>query len=209
MYVHVVGGQTLERRAAFAPFLVLAPGTTFSKPVDKTLIPLINFYEPRGFMKGQRSKNHCVNRTKNGCVRADAERQREDDGRGETGALADSPSRVTNVFEERFEPRQASLIAHAFLQSARLLSDGSDSFREHCVVGIEPRSERMRSLVEQSLMLVTALTPHIGYDRAAKIALHAHRHGMSLREAALALGVVSAADFDSWVRPEDMAEPSR
>jgi fumarate hydratase class II len=99
------------------------------------------------------------------------------------------------------------LIAHAFLQSARLLTDGAESFREHCVVGIEPNAERMRALLEQSLMLVTALTPHIGYDAAAKVAQHAHRHGVGLREAALALGAVSAEDFDLWVKPEQMLGP--
>jgi fumarate hydratase class II len=101
------------------------------------------------------------------------------------------------------------LMIHAFLQSARLLSDGADSFTEHCVLGIEPNAERMRALLEQSLMLVTALTPHIGYDAAAKVAMHAHRHGISLREAALALGAVSAENFERWVRPESMVGPSR
>ncbi|RYZ09676.1 MAG: class II fumarate hydratase [Myxococcales bacterium] len=96
------------------------------------------------------------------------------------------------------------LIAHAFLQSARLLADGADSFREHCMEGLEPDAARMRHHLEQSLMLVTALTPHVGYDAAAKVAHHAHHHGLSLREAALALGVVSAQDFDRWVRPEAM-----
>jgi fumarate hydratase class II len=96
------------------------------------------------------------------------------------------------------------LIAHAFLQSARLLSDGADSFREHCVQGLEPDVARMRSHLDQSLMLVTALAPHVGYDAAAKVAHHAHHHGLSLRAAALALGVVSAEDFDRWVRPEAM-----
>ena len=96
------------------------------------------------------------------------------------------------------------LIAHAFLQSARLLADGADSFREHCVVGLEADADRMRQLLEQSLMLVTALAPHIGYDAAAKVAHHAHHHGLSLREAALALGAVSAEDFERWVKPEDM-----
>ncbi|HYJ09506.1 MAG TPA: class II fumarate hydratase, partial [Polyangiaceae bacterium] len=99
------------------------------------------------------------------------------------------------------------LIAHAFLQSARLLSDGAASFREHCVVGIEPNLARMKQLLEQSLMLVTALTPHVGYDAAAEIAHHAHHHATSLREAALALGRVSAEDFDRWVRPEQMVGP--
>ena len=101
------------------------------------------------------------------------------------------------------------LIAHAFLQSARLLADAADSFREHCVVGIEPDEQRMKQLLEQSLMLVTALTPHVGYDVAAKIAQHAHRHGTSLRDAALALGSVSGEDFDRWVRPEAMVGPGR
>jgi fumarate hydratase, class II len=96
------------------------------------------------------------------------------------------------------------LLIYGFLQSARLLADGADSFREHCVVGIEPNAGRMRQLLEQSLMLVTALTPHIGYDAAAKLAHHAHHHGMSLRDAALSLGVVSAEDFDRWVVPDEM-----
>jgi fumarate hydratase class II len=96
------------------------------------------------------------------------------------------------------------LIIHCFLQSARLLADACDSFREHCVAGLEPDVARMRHLLEQSLMLVTALTPHVGYDAAAKIAHHAHHTGQSLREAALALELVSAEDFDRWVRPEAM-----
>lgn len=96
------------------------------------------------------------------------------------------------------------LIAHCFLQSARLLADGADSFREHCAAGIEPDVARMAHLVERSLMLVTALTPHLGYDAAAKIAHHAHHAGLSLREAALELGLLSEQDFDRWVRAEDM-----
>jgi fumarate hydratase, class II len=96
------------------------------------------------------------------------------------------------------------LIAHAFLQSTRLLADGADGFREHCVAGLAPNVARMRHLLEQSLMLVTALAPHIGYDAAAKVAHHAHHHGLSLKEAALALGAVSAEDFERWVRPEAM-----
>jgi fumarate hydratase class II len=96
------------------------------------------------------------------------------------------------------------MIIHAFLQSARLLADGARSFEEHCARGIEPDGERIRELVERSLMLVTALSPHIGYDRAAEIAKKAHRDGTTLREAALALGHVRAEDFDRWVRPEAM-----
>jgi fumarate hydratase class II len=101
------------------------------------------------------------------------------------------------------------LIAHACLQSIRLLADGCRSFEEHCVRGIEPNLPRIRELVERSLMLVTALAPHIGYDRAAEIAKKAHRDGSTLREAALALGYVSASDFDRWVRPEAMIGPTR
>ena len=99
------------------------------------------------------------------------------------------------------------MIIHAFLQSARLLGDGCRSFEEHCARGIEPNEERIRELLERSLMLVTALAPHIGYDRAAEIAKKAHREGSTLREAALALGYVSAADFERWVRPEAMIGP--
>ena len=96
------------------------------------------------------------------------------------------------------------LLAHAFLQSARLLADGAKSFDEHCARGIEPNRERIGENLSRSLMLVTALSPHVGYDAAAKIARHAHEHGLSLREAALALGLVSGEDFDRWVRPEEM-----
>ena len=100
------------------------------------------------------------------------------------------------------------LIIHAFLQSARLLADGARSFEEHCARGIEPDVARIGELLARSLMLVTALAPHIGYDRAAEIAKKAHRDGSTLREAALALGYVSAQDFDRWVRPEAMIGPS-
>jgi fumarate hydratase class II len=101
------------------------------------------------------------------------------------------------------------LIIHAFLQSARLLADGCRSFEEHCARGIEANQGRIRELVERSLMLVTALSPHIGYDRAAEIAKKAHRDGSTLREAALALGYVKAEDFDRWVRPESMLGPGQ
>ena len=96
------------------------------------------------------------------------------------------------------------LIIHGFLQSSRLLADGAESFREHCMAGLEANPDRMRYLLEQSLMLVTALAPHIGYDAAAKVAHHAHHTGSSLRDAAVSLGVVSAEDFERWVRPDDM-----
>jgi fumarate hydratase, class II len=96
------------------------------------------------------------------------------------------------------------VIAHAFLQSVRLLADGMASFEEHCARGIEPDRERIAHLVGNSLMLVTALAPRIGYDKAAQIAKKAHKEKTSLREAALALGYVSASDYDRWVKPEDM-----
>ena len=96
------------------------------------------------------------------------------------------------------------LIAHAFLQSTRLLADAMNSFEQHCVVGIEPDRARIASLMAGSLMLVTALSPHIGYDRAAEIAHKAHHEGTTLREAALALGHVTPQDFDAWVRPDQM-----
>jgi fumarate hydratase class II len=99
------------------------------------------------------------------------------------------------------------VIIHAFLQSLRLLADGCRSFEEHCVRGIRANEPRIRELLERSLMLVTALSPHIGYDRAAEIAKKAHREGKTLREAALALGYVNAEDFDRWVRPEAMIGP--
>jgi fumarate hydratase class II len=100
------------------------------------------------------------------------------------------------------------LVINAFLQSARLLGDGCRSFEEHCARGIEPNAARIAELVAGSLMLVTALSPHIGYDRAAEIAKKAHHEGTTLREAALALGYVSAQDFDRWVKPGDMIGPS-
>jgi fumarate hydratase class II len=96
------------------------------------------------------------------------------------------------------------LIIHNFLGSCRLLADGMASFDEHCARGITPNEARIAELLERSLMLVTALAPHIGYDRAAEVAKRAHRDGSTLREAALALGYVSAAQFDQWVRPERM-----
>jgi fumarate hydratase, class II len=101
------------------------------------------------------------------------------------------------------------MMIHAFLQSARLLADGCRSFEEHCARGIEPNEARIRDLVEGSLMLVTALAPHIGYDRAAEIAKKAHREGTTLRAAALALGYVKEEDFDRWVRADAMIGPGR
>ncbi len=96
------------------------------------------------------------------------------------------------------------MIAHNFQQSVRLLGDGMVSFNDHCAAGIEPNRARIAELVDRSLMLVTALNPHIGYDKAAQIAKKAHQQGSSLREAAIASGHVTAAQFDEWVQPEKM-----
>jgi fumarate hydratase class II len=101
------------------------------------------------------------------------------------------------------------LIIHNFLGSVRLLADGMDSFDHNCAAGIEPERERIDALLRGSLMLVTALNPHIGYDNAAKIAKHAHKTRKSLREAAIELGLVSGADFDTWVRPAEMVHPTK
>jgi len=100
------------------------------------------------------------------------------------------------------------MLIHNFLQSVRLLADGCASFEEHCARGIQPNEARIRELVERSLMLVTALAPHVGYDRAAEIAKKAHREGSTLKAAALSLGYVSAADYDRWVQPGAMTKPS-
>jgi len=96
------------------------------------------------------------------------------------------------------------LIIHNVLRSILLLADACESFREHCAQGIEPDRDRIARHVHESLMLVTALAPHIGYDKAAAIAKHAHAHGLSLRDAAIALGTVTAEQFDAWVKPEQM-----
>ena len=96
------------------------------------------------------------------------------------------------------------MVAHNFLQSVRLLADGMVSFNDHCAVGITPNRERINELVERSLMLVTALNTHIGYDKAAYIAKKAHKEGTSLREAAVASGHVTGEQFDQWVIPGNM-----
>jgi fumarate hydratase class II len=96
------------------------------------------------------------------------------------------------------------LLAHDLLQSCRLIADGAASFREHCAAGIEPRRDRIGLNLERSLMLVTALNPHIGYDAAARIAKTAHATGKTLRETAIELGLVTPQQYDEWVRPEKM-----
>jgi fumarate hydratase class II len=99
------------------------------------------------------------------------------------------------------------VILHNVLESIRLLADAINSFNEHCAKGIEPDLNRIREHLENSLMLVTALNPHIGYEKAAQISLKAYRENVSLRQAALASGFVTAEQFDQWVRPEEMTRP--
>ncbi|MGH6748878.1 MAG: class II fumarate hydratase [Methyloceanibacter sp.] len=99
------------------------------------------------------------------------------------------------------------LLAYAMLQSIRLLGDVADSFTQNCIVGIEANRERIKDHMQRSLMLVTALAPHIGYDKASEIAKAAHKRGTTLREEAVRLGHVTAEDFDRLVRPEDMIMP--
>ena len=99
------------------------------------------------------------------------------------------------------------MIAHNVCQSIRLLADGMRSFEEHCARGIQPERGRIAELVDRSLMLVTALNPHIGYDRAAQIAKRAHQEGTTLREAAVASGHLTGEEFDAWVVPERMTGP--
>jgi fumarate hydratase class II len=101
------------------------------------------------------------------------------------------------------------LVIHNFLQSVRLLADGINSFDKHCVAGLQPNRERIADLVSRSLMLVTALNPHIGYDKAAQIAKKAHKEGLSLKESALALGHLTSEQFDQWVVPGEMISPDK
>ncbi|MNC33867.1 Fumarate hydratase class II [compost metagenome] len=98
------------------------------------------------------------------------------------------------------------VIVHNLLQSIRLLGDGCRNFNQHCIAGMEPDAARMAEHLERGLMLVTALNPHIGYDKAAQIAKKAYAENTSLRQAALALGFLSNEEFDNWVRPEQMLE---
>jgi fumarate hydratase, class II len=99
------------------------------------------------------------------------------------------------------------VIIYNLLQSIRLLADAATSFADHCVAGIAADHERIAELLQRSLMLVTALSPHIGYDKAAEVAKKAHREGLSLEQAAAALGYVTPEDFERWVRPEKMIGP--
>ncbi|EIE02520.1 class II fumarate hydratase [Leptospira licerasiae] len=100
------------------------------------------------------------------------------------------------------------LIIHNVLNSIRLLADSAVSFEEHCARGIEPNKENIKEHLKNSLMLVTALNPHIGYDNAAKIAKNAHKKGTSLKESGIELGLLTSEQFDQWVLPEKMISPS-
>ncbi|ETO27204.1 hypothetical protein RFI_09929 [Reticulomyxa filosa] len=101
------------------------------------------------------------------------------------------------------------LIVSNVLNSIQLLADAMNSFTDNCVVGIQPNKNKIAEYVHTSLMLVTALNPHIGYDNAAKIAKKAHEEGTTLKEAAVALGLLTEDEFDSFVRPEQMIGPSK
>ena len=96
------------------------------------------------------------------------------------------------------------IMAYNIINSARLLGDACQSFNDNCAVGIEPNYKVIQEKLEKSLMLITALNPHIGYENAAKIAKKAYKEGTTLREAALALELVNETQFNEWVRPEDM-----
>ena len=115
-----------------------------------------------------------------------------------------SPKEVCRYYYDIAEASGSPVLIYNFLQSVRLLADGMASFNEHCAVGIEPNRERISQLLNESLMLVTALNTHIGYDKAAEIAKKAHHEGLTLKASALALGYLTEAEFDSWVRPEEM-----
>ncbi len=101
------------------------------------------------------------------------------------------------------------VIIYNVLQSIKLIADASNSFADNCVVGIEANKERITKLMNESLMLVTALNPHIGYDNAAKVAKKAHKEGTTLKQAAMKLKLLNEKDFDKWVRPEDMIGPKK
>jgi fumarate hydratase class II len=121
-------------------------------------------------------------------------------GNDTTVALSNSQGHFQlNVFKP--------VILHNVLESIELLADACRSFDRHCAQGLEPNLDRIRQHLEESLMLVTALNPHIGYEKSAAIALKAHRDGLSLRDAAIASGDVTAEQFAEWVNPAKMARP--
>ena len=99
------------------------------------------------------------------------------------------------------------LIIHNILQSIHLMADSSKSFANYCIKGLKADKEKIKKFLDNSLMLVTALAPKIGYDNAAKIAKHAHMNGLTLRESSLQLGLLTNDQFDQWVRPLEMIGP--
>ena len=101
------------------------------------------------------------------------------------------------------------VIIYNVLQSIRLVADAAESFTDNCVVGIEANEKRIKQLLHESLMLVTALNPHIGYDNAAKVAKKAHTEGTTLKEAAVALGLLTSDEFEKYVVPENMTGPRK
>ncbi|MGT0244023.1 hypothetical protein ACVNP1_07970 [Staphylococcus aureus] len=99
------------------------------------------------------------------------------------------------------------VIMHNTLQSIYLLANGMETFNNNCAVGIEPIEENIDNYLNQSLMLVTALNPHIGYEKAAQIAKKAHKEGLTLKESGIQTGYVTEEQFEAWIKPEDMVDP--
>ena len=117
--------------------------------------------------------------------------------------------RVYGIVGDSLNPVTEPVMLHNVLASIQLLAEGVRSFDERCAAGIAPNEKRIREHLDGSLMLVTALNPHIGYEKAAQISLKAYREDLTLRDAALKLGFVTAEQFDEWVCPEDMTHPLR
>jgi len=117
--------------------------------------------------------------------------------------------RVYGIVGDSLNPVTEPVMPHNVLASIQLLAEGVRSFDERCAAGIAPNEKRIREHLDGSLMLVTALNPHIGYEKSAQISLKAYREDLTLRDAALKLGFVTAEQFDEWVRPEDMTHPMR
>jgi len=115
--------------------------------------------------------------------------------------------RVYGIVGDSLNPVTEPVMLHNVLASIQLLAEGVRSFDERCAAGIAPNEKRIREHLDGSLMLVTALNPHIGYEKSAQISLKAYREDLTLRDAALKLGFVTAEQFDEWVRPEDMTHP--
>jgi len=113
------------------------------------------------------------------------------------------------IVGDSLNPVTEPVMLHNVLASIQLLAEGVRSFDERCAAGIAPNEKRIREHLDGSLMLVTALNPHIGYEKSAQISLKAYREDLTLRDAALKLGFVTAEQFDEWVRPEDMTHPLR